>query len=311
MKPPSHLKRSRDHAGDAVRDVDAAGAPREIGRILDRPPALANEALRGGARLTRRWCHGELHADLPGMPGHVVMGYYGAAQDCSWRQGGSRKASRTRPGSITLIPEGHDGRWDVEGPIEVSHVYLSNDRLLAATEVLAKGRPIELVGRICFDDPSASRVLEMLSIEAEQGDAASSLFAEQAVDLLCLQLVRAHSSLGAAPAAPRKGLADWQVKRVTTYMRDFLDRELGLDELAGLVDLSRHHFCTAFRLATGQTPHEWLVALRMTRARQLLASHDLPVTSVALAVGYQTPSAFASSFRKATGVTPTAFRAAL
>lgn len=307
MKPPSHSKRS----GEEVRDGDASGAPREISRILDRPPALVDEALRGGARLTRRWSHGELHADLPGMTGHVVMGYYGAAQACSWRQGGSRKASRTRPGSITLIPEGQDGRWDVEGPIEVSHVYLTNDRLLAATEVLSKGRPIELVGRICFDDPSASRVLELLSHEAEQGDASSSLFAEQAVDLLCLQLARAHSSLGAMPAAQRTGLAEWQVRRVTGYMQDFIDRKLGLDELAGLVNLSRHHFCTAFRLATGQTPHEWLVALRMTRARELLASHDLPVTSVALAVGYQTPSAFASSFRKATGVTPTAYRTAL
>ncbi len=303
---PDRERKGRHNTDDASGD-----APGRISKILDRPPALVNEALRGGARLTRRWSHGEIHSDLPGMQGHVVMGYYGAAQDCSWRQGGLRMSSRTRPGSITLIPEGQDGRWDVEGPIEVSHVYLSNERLSAATETMANGRPIELVGRICFDDSVASRVLELLSHEAEHGDASSTLFAEQAIDLLCLQLVRAHSSLGTAPATPRRGLADWQVKRVTAYMREFIDRELGLEELAGLVNMSRHHFCTAFRLATGQTPHEWLVALRMSRARELLASLDMPVTHVALAVGYQTPSAFASSFRKATGTTPSAFRQAL
>ena len=37
-------------------------------------------------------------------------------------------------------------------------------------------------------------------------------------------------------------------------MQEFLDKEFSLDELARLVNLSRFHFCTAFRLATGQTP---------------------------------------------------------
>ena len=44
-------------------------------------------------------------------------------------------------------------------------------------------------------------------------------------------------------------------------MAEHLDREISLDELAGLAGLSRFHFCTAFRLATGQTPHHWLTAV--------------------------------------------------
>jgi AraC family transcriptional regulator len=259
--------------------------------------------------MTRRWGHGAFHAALPGMETHVLMAYYGAAQESSWRQGARRMSARTRPGSVTIIPEGQDGRWDVEGPIEVSYVYLSNERLQSAADVLAKGRHIELVGRICFEDPSTSRMLELLSTEAAQGDTASSLFVEQAIDLLCTQLVRAHH-VSAALTQPvqRKGLADWQVRRVTDYMTEYLHTEVRLDELASLLSMSRFHFCTAFRLATGQTPHEWLTALRITQARRLLATSDVPVTSIALAVGYQTPSAFASSFRRLVGMTPSEFR---
>lgn len=218
--------------------------------------------------MTRRWGHGAFHAALPGMETHVLMAYYGAAQESSWRQGSRRMSARTRPGSVTIIPEGQDGRWDVEGPIEVSHVYLSDERLQSAAEVLAKGRHIELVGRICFEDPATSRILELLSIEAARGDTASSLFVEQAIDLLCTQLVRAHSvSAALTQSVQRKGLADWQVRRVTDYMTEYLDTEVRLDELASLVSMSRFHFCTAFRLATGQTPHEWLTALRITQAQ--------------------------------------------
>jgi AraC family transcriptional regulator len=49
----------------------------------------------------------------------------------------------------------------------------------------------------------------------------------------------------------------------------------------------------------------------MRRARELLARSGLSVTEVALAVGYETPSAFAAAFRAIVGVTPSAFRRAL
>src|SRR5262245_41241029 len=110
-----------------------------------------------------------------------------------------------------------------------------------------------------------------------------------------------HSPIG-------RGLAGWQVQRVTAYMREHLGRELSLSELASEANLSRFHFCTAFRLATGRTPFEWLAAERMTRARALLAQSNLRIHAVGTAVGYQTPSAFAASFRRAVGVSPSEFR---
>jgi AraC family transcriptional regulator len=166
-----------------------------------------------------------------------------------------------------------------------------------------------LLGRVGFEDTSAARILELLSREAGASDPSSRLFVEQAIDLLCIQLIRGHSSFAALQVEPpRSGLADWQVKKVTSYMREHLDEEIGLEELATIVNLSRFHFCTAFRRATGQTPHNWLVMQRIGQARRLLAIPELPVTEVALAVGYQTPSSFAAAFRKLVGVTPSEFR---
>ena len=293
----------------ATPTQDSSDAVEGIGRILDRPPELAGPPLRGETRLTTRWGHGALHDTLSSLSSHVVMTYYGLDQDIVWRTDGGRLASRTRSGTITLIPEGHDGRWDIAGPIEVSHVYLSDDRLQACAEQLSGGRRIELLGRVGFDDPAAARIMELLSREAGMDDPSSRLFVEQAMDLLCVQLLRGHSSFGALKVeAPRGGLADWQVKRVTAYMREHLDEEIGLEELAALVNLSRFHFCTAFRKATGQTPHNWLVMQRIGEARRLLGVPELPVTEVALAVGYQTPSAFTAAFRKLVGMTPSEFR---
>ncbi|PZP54029.1 MAG: AraC family transcriptional regulator [Agrobacterium fabrum] len=280
-----------------------------IGRILDRPPEIAGEPFRDAVRVTNRWGHGALHDSLPALPEHVIMTYYGVDRDIVWRTEGKRLASRTRSGTITLIPEGHDGRWDIGGSIEVNHVYLPDHRLQAGAAQFTGGGRVELVGRVGFEDPCAARILELLGCEASRNDPASRLFVDQAIDLLCIQLVRAHSSVNALEReAPRGGLADWQVRRVTRYMQEHLGEEIGLDELAALVSLSRFHFCTAFRKATGHTPHNWLVALRIEEARRHLNERMLAVTDIALMVGYQTPSSFAAAFRKLVGMTPSEYR---
>ena len=282
------------------------------GRIIGCPPGLLGEPFRDAVRVTRRWNHGALHDSLTAFPDNVVMTYYGVDRDVAWRSGGRRLGSRTRSGSITVIPEGHDGRWDMDGPVETSHVYIPDRRLQAAAAQITGGGRVELVGRVGFEDPSAARILELLSREVPNQEPSARLFVDQAIDLLCIHLVRAHSSFAAlALEAPRGGLADWQLRRVTQYMREHLAKEIGLDELAALVNLSRFHFCTAFRKATGQTPHNWLMILRIEEARRLLETPALAVTDVALAVGYQTPSSFAAAFRKLVGTTPSAYRRAL
>ena len=58
------------------------------------------------------------------------------------------------------------------------------------------------------------------------------------------------------------------------------------------------------------TPHQYLVRSRLRHAAALLADAERPVTDVALDVGFADLSNFVRSFRRATGFTPPAFRAA-
>src|SRR5262245_55755951 len=114
----------------------------EIGLILDHPPVLIEGTLGSGTRLTERWRHGAVDDSLPPMSDHVIMTYYGEEGEITLEGDGRRIVSRTRPGSITIIPSGAEGRWDVASAIEVSHVYLPASRLESVAEVLAKGQRI-------------------------------------------------------------------------------------------------------------------------------------------------------------------------
>jgi AraC family transcriptional regulator len=285
----------------------------QIGLILDNPPLLVPDDLGDGTRLTQRWKHGAIHDRLASMLDHVIMTYYGDTGDheiVMSAGAGDRQniASRTRSGTITVIPSGHEARWDIAGSIEVSHIYLSQARFQKCADILAKGKRVELLDRVGFEDPAAARIMELLSAEAKIDEPSARLFVEQAIDLLCIQLLRKHTALSIPVTQPPAGLAPWQVKRVTAYMLERASEPLTLDELAGVIHLSRFHFCTAFRLATGKTPHEWLVIQRIDMAKKLLEDRVLNITEVGLAVGYGTPSAFTAAFRKIVGCTPTDFR---
>lgn len=294
--------------GEGGRTIVSDRTAAQMARLLGRPQPLAPWTLPCGTRLTAAWTRDGFHGYAAGMDGHLIAGYHRRPQRCSWSVENRRLEATLRPGTLTLIPATHDGQWTLAGRLEVSHVYLTDQRLQSSAAQLEKARPVELVGRLGYEDPSLARVLELLSQEASS-QAAPTLFLDEVLDLLCLQLIRRHSSFAERRTkAPAHGLTPKQLRLVTGYMREHLERDITLQELAGLLHLSRFYFCTAFRLATGKRPHEWLTILRMERARTLLRDGALRIVDVGLAVGYQTPSAFAAAFRRVVGDTPSNYR---
>jgi AraC-like DNA-binding protein len=85
---------------------------------------------------------------------------------------------------------------------------------------------------------------------------------------------------------------------------------LGVGELAGAARLSEAHFSREFRRAFGESPHQYLLTRRLERAAALLRTTDRSVAEVCVAVGLRSVGSFTSSFGRAYGLTPTAYRAA-
>jgi AraC family transcriptional regulator len=273
----------------------------------DFAPALSAELFNGGTRIAGRRIDHAYQAKVPALDEHVLVALRGYGDSYISMGGEPTRHYPVRPGLVAVIPAGHDGTYDASGS-EVSNIVLGRDRLAESAEQFGSMRPIELVYALSAPDPKLYAIMDLLSAEAELGSASSRLFVEQLLDLICTQLLRAHSAFSLPGAVQTRGLAPWQIKRVTSYMRDHLADDIGLQELADLVNLSRFHFCRAFRIGTGFTPHEWLTRLRVDEARKLLREPALSVTSVALAVGYQSHSAFSAAFRRSVGVSPTEFR---
>jgi AraC-like DNA-binding protein len=84
---------------------------------------------------------------------------------------------------------------------------------------------------------------------------------------------------------------------------------LDVEAMAEAAGLSRAHFSREFRREFGVPPHAYLLTRRLERAAALLRNTDRSVAEVCLSVGLQGIGSFTTSFKRAYGETPSAYRA--
>jgi AraC-like DNA-binding protein len=143
--------------------------------------------------------------------------------------------------------------------------------------------------------PAARKLVEFMGLMADAGNAPRSVvqgWAPLLLDTLALDAPRPSSRLAALRARieAEPGLP-W-----TTYT---------MARCAG-VSVSRLH--ALFREEVDTSPHAWLAAHRIARACEWLASTRLPIADIALRAGFSEQSALTRALRKATGMTPAAYR---
>jgi len=119
-----------------------------------------------------------------------------------------------------------------------------------------------------------------------------------------------NGSLGSVEAAAGYGLPGAALRRVLDHIEANLHRDPPLSELSARAYMSPFHFARLFKRSTGLPPHRFVVGRRIGRAKELLETRNVSISTVAQAVGFRTPSHFTTVFRRSMGVTPSAYRAA-
>jgi AraC family transcriptional regulator len=108
----------------------------------------------------------------------------------------------------------------------------------------------------------------------------------------------------------RGGLAPWQIRLVEALVDGNLDRNITVEELAGLARLSVSHFGRAFKQSFGMAPHAYVTSERMALARDLMLTTSEPLSQIALTVGLADQSHLSRLFRQHVGQSPFAWRRA-
>jgi AraC family transcriptional regulator len=232
------------------------------------------------------------------------------AVEGGWRGEQSRRWT-SFPNSVSIVPANTPLALRWRGETEFIEVELERGFFEAAiVDEDRQPSSLELRPQIAAGMPAIQRIVLNLRDDLIAGLPTGRLYGESLTLALASHLFKASASPGSAERNPRGRLALNRLKRVIEYINDRLEADLRVRELAQLCSMSCAHFARMFKESMGIAPHQYVISRRIERARELLARSELPLVEIALRSGFAAQSGFTTTFRRAIGMTPYAFRRA-
>jgi AraC family transcriptional regulator len=300
---PQHDTGSQVVSGDGP-DRARMAALSPLGDIL--PPVLSSAERPGWNRmLVELHQAGEWEGEAR-LPFHLVsLVLRPSPRACSRLDGGRMMSAPTAPGDIIVVPAGnmHWASW--KHGTDFLMAYLAPEVLARALSDDGLDAPqLEIGYRFRDQDPELASLLLAMHAQLAGTGAEDRLYIDTLGVQLAVLVARRYGTASLRLRPSRHGLSRAKMRIVLDYMNAHLDRNIELAELAGLVDLSQFHFLRLFRLASGATPHHYLVRRRVEVATSILLHEDVTLAEVAYRLGFSDQSHFSRHFRRITGAPP-------
>lgn len=261
----------------------------------------------------------------------------------AWVTGVTGRAVRLGPGDV-MVARGPDAYTVADDPTTVPQVFIDPGQHCVAADGTSLEEQMALGVRTWGNDPAGSTVLvtgtyestravsdrllrslppifvlradewngrlvEVLCDEMTRDDLGQEVFLDRLLDLVLIEAVRAWFSTSAdrAPGWLRAA-ADPVLGPALRRLEDDITRPWTLDALAREVGVSRAALARRFTEVVGEPPMTYLTRRRLDVAADLLRDPGLTIEAVARRVGYGSPFALSTAFKRVRGVSPSRHR---
>lgn len=110
------------------------------------------------------------------------------------------------------------------------------------------------------------------------------------------------------PANAQKSNVSSRFKDILLFIRNNIDKNISINELSVLAQMSNDHFTRSFKKETGTAPLEYINQKRIEKAQLLLVVTNLSVNEILVKTGFNSASYFIRVFKTTTGLTPLEYR---
>ena len=108
--------------------------------------------------------------------------------------------------------------------------------------------------------------------------------------------------------AAKEKQSETVMEKAQSYIRENFQKDLTLDEVSRVVDISPYYFSKLFKQETGENFIEYLTKVRIRNAKDLLRNPEYSIKEVCVRSGYGDPNYFSRIFKKYEGITPSEYR---
>ncbi|MBR8838126.1 MAG: helix-turn-helix transcriptional regulator [Stigonema ocellatum SAG 48.90 = DSM 106950] len=203
---------------------------------------------------------------------------------------------------VTPVNVRHQASWESEGDFILMGI--EPDVFACTVDEAAEPKQVEIIPHFATPDPLVYQIGIALKNTLENNPFGSRLYAETMVAALSVHLMQHYSTRKPKFQEYTGGLPRRKLQRLMEYINEHLDKNLGLSELAALVQMSPHYFSQLFKQSTGMTPHQYVIRRRVERAKELILQGEMTMAEIAHNVGFANQSHLNLHFKRLLGVTP-------
>lgn len=281
-------------------------------KFLSRDPKVncvsSSKETRWGGLLTERWAACAQHISNVSFEKPCLWLNTDGERNSQWRTSGLGYAYKFRPGTFFLVNAGFQLRdMDIDAPGESIGVELDFLKLAHW-----KNHDVRLIDNLpshaMGEDKHIASLILAMKDEIACGCPSGRLF-DESISLALMTYIEGHFSVNryARDDFPQ-GLSRVKLRRLKDFIMSNLNRDLSLDDLARVAELSPQYLCRTFKKAVGTTPYQYIVEARIEKAKEILLHGEQSIAETALEVGFSSQSHFSDSFRRVTGMSPRQFR---
>jgi AraC family transcriptional regulator len=216
-------------------------------------------------------------------------------------------------GGMTLAGPKHEiWRGTFRKPFDNLRIYIPQSIMGEVYETCYGRPPPSLISLLQFtdaDDGMLTHLMRAALAFETYNDALGPCFLDSLGLAIAARLFALHENKRLSrPVQKFKALSKSRLDNIRAYIDEHLARPVYLAELCELVGLSQMQFTAQFRIATGYTPHAYIMQRRIEVAQELLRNPNRSIADVALAVGFSSQPHFTDTFRRLCRETPGEWR---
>lgn len=233
---------------------------------------------------------------------------------------GVRTHSRRQTHSISFVPAQRRVQWALEsaGEVEVIHLYIPTQAMQTRPAAPADSPPSPVPELANVRNPWFASFFRLMLAEYEACVRDASIDASAFLDDTAgLVIRRVGFLLGQAGESRHAGADDrsrvsalrpFILQRIQSFVHANLEAPISVERLAAMASMSIGHFVRAFHVATGSTPHQYVLECRLDRACTLLRDSAEQVGEIAQRCGFAGAAHFSAIFHDHRGLTPSQYR---
>ena len=240
---------------------------------------------------------------------HVIVVTVGHAITCEFKKEGRFQHVFKARGAISFFPSYQPFflRLKVEKGTFANVLFLALDPAFVSRTAVGlelHSDHIELVEQHGGTDPTLHHIAMALQTGIQTGDAVDQMYGEALSTALTVHLLRKYGATVPEPKSRYGRLPREKLLRAVEYIRDQLDTDLTISEIAQAVYMSPYHFTRLFKESTGQSPHQYVVEARVRKAKELLTTGKFTISEAAYHVGFVDQSHLTRHFKRVFGLPP-------